>query len=190
MTVFLKYKISRAKHTLRSETGVAHPQGLNLLVSSHNIFLGRPWTQSSEDVASSLHQRLKYIANGRLVTVKAKETITMMRNVVKPYIKTEVVKDKDLHAFEIVNVDLISEHTIKRWPELSYVVKMDAKYMIEFDIPPTLVTESGVNNTWKWKMLINVLVWDISPVRKDYLRMAKIKKREKIGLYWRKRALR
>lgn len=94
--------------------GVAHPKGLNLLVLSDNIFLGRPWTQSSEDVASSLHQRLKYIANGRLVTVKAKETITMMRNVVKPYIKTEVVKDKDLHAFEIVNVDLISEHTIKR----------------------------------------------------------------------------
>jgi RecA/RadA recombinase len=84
------------------------------LVSSHNIFLGRPWTHSTKDAASSLHRRLKYIANGRLVTVKLEETITMMRNVVKPYIKTEVVKDKDLHAFEIVNLDLISEHTIKR----------------------------------------------------------------------------
>jgi hypothetical protein len=93
-----------------------------------------------------------------------------------------VVKDKDLHAFETVNVDLIPEHTIKRRPELSYVVKMDAKYMIEFDIPPTLVMESGVNNM-KVKNVDQRFDLGYSLVRKDYLRIVKIKNKEKIGLY-------
>lgn len=54
--------------------------------------------------------------------------------------------------------------------------------MIEFDIPPTLVMESGVNNM-KVKNVDQRFGLGYSLVRKDYLRMAKIKKREKIGLY-------
>jgi hypothetical protein len=48
--------------------------------------LGMPWIHSAIVVASSLHQCLKYIANGVLVTIKAKEIISMVRNVAVPFI--------------------------------------------------------------------------------------------------------
>ncbi|XP_034932830.1 uncharacterized protein [Populus alba] len=44
---------------------------------SYSMLLGRPWIHSAGAVTSSLHQCLKYIANGVLVTVKAEETISI-----------------------------------------------------------------------------------------------------------------
>jgi hypothetical protein len=52
----------------------------------YSMLLGMPWIHSAIVVASSLHQCLKYIANGVLVTIKAKEIISMVRNVAVPFI--------------------------------------------------------------------------------------------------------
>ncbi|XP_061947974.1 uncharacterized protein LOC133671268 [Populus nigra] len=38
---------------------------------SYNILLGRPWIHAARVVASSLHQQVKFIINGNLVTVRA-----------------------------------------------------------------------------------------------------------------------
>jgi len=46
--------------------------------SSYNMLLGRPWIHVADPMSSSLHQCLKYIVNGILVIVKAKETLAMM----------------------------------------------------------------------------------------------------------------
>jgi len=72
---------------------------------SYNILLGRPWIHAARAVASSLHQRVKFIINGNLVTVRVEETLSMMRNVLIPYIETEESKDGNLHVFEVVNAE-------------------------------------------------------------------------------------
>jgi hypothetical protein len=54
-------------------------------------------------VAFSLHQCLKYIMNGMLVTVKDEETISIIRNIVVPFI--ENYRDENIHAFKIMNVE-------------------------------------------------------------------------------------
>jgi hypothetical protein len=54
-------------------------------------------------MASSLHQCLNYIVNGTLVTIKAKEILAMVQNMIVPYIESKGNKDGSLHAFEIVN---------------------------------------------------------------------------------------
>jgi hypothetical protein len=69
------------------------------------MLLGRPWIHSARAVASSLHQCLKYIANGVQVTFKAEETISMVTNVVVPFIEAEDCRDGNLHAFEVVNTE-------------------------------------------------------------------------------------
>ena len=74
---------------------------------SHSILLGRLWTHVAETMASSLHQCLKYIANRMSITVKAEETVSMIKNVVVPFIKAEDCKDKNIHAFEVVNAEWI-----------------------------------------------------------------------------------
>ena len=72
---------------------------------SYSILLGRPWIHIAGAVTSSLHQCIKYIANGMLVTVKAEETISMIKNVAVPFIETEDCKDGNIHAFEVVNAE-------------------------------------------------------------------------------------
>ncbi|XP_073261648.1 uncharacterized protein [Populus alba] len=69
---------------------------------SYSMLLGRPWIHAAGAVTSSLHQCLKYIMNGMLVTVKAEETISMIKNVAIPFIEAEDCKDDNIHAFEIV----------------------------------------------------------------------------------------
>ena len=41
--------------------------------------------------------------NGMLITIKAEEAVSMIRNVVIPFIEAEDCKDGNIHAFEIVN---------------------------------------------------------------------------------------
>jgi len=72
---------------------------------SYNILLGRPWIHVARVVASSLYQCLKYIMNGISVTIKAEEIVSMIRNVVVPFINVEDCRDENIHAFEIMNVE-------------------------------------------------------------------------------------
>jgi len=72
---------------------------------SYNMLLGRPWIHEARAVASSLHQRVKFIINGNLVTVKANEVLNTMRNVSVPYVEVEESKDGNLLAFEVVNAE-------------------------------------------------------------------------------------
>jgi hypothetical protein len=76
---------------------------------SYNMLLGRPWIHAARAVASSLHQRVKFIINGNLVTVKAEEVLTTVRNMSVPYVEAEESQDGNLHAFEVVNVEWVPD---------------------------------------------------------------------------------
>jgi hypothetical protein len=71
----------------------------------YNMLLGRPWIHAGGAVTSSLHQYLKYIMNEMIVTVKAKETVSMIKSMAIPFIEAEDCKDKNVHAFKIINTD-------------------------------------------------------------------------------------
>ena len=85
--------------------------------SFYSIFLGRPWIHITGAITSSLHQCLKYIING-LVTVKAEETISMIRNVTIPFIEAGDCKDGNIQAFEIINTNWVPKNTLLREPKI------------------------------------------------------------------------
>jgi hypothetical protein len=102
---------------------------------SYSMLLGRPWIHVARAVASSLHQRVKFIINENLVTVKAEEALTMVRNVSVPYIEAEESKDGNLHAFEVVNDEWVPENTTRKKPEVSKAVKTAVKYFLKHGLP-------------------------------------------------------
>ncbi|XP_073259781.1 uncharacterized protein [Populus alba] len=102
---------------------------------SYSMLLGRPWIHTAGAVTSSLHQCLKYIMNGMLVTVKAEETVSMIKNVAIPFIEAEDCKDNNIHAFEIVNTDWVPENTVLRRPRISEAARMVAQCLLERGIP-------------------------------------------------------
>jgi len=78
---------------------------------SYNMLLESPWIHMTGAITSSLHQCLKYIMNVMLVVVKTKVTISMIRNVVVPFIETYDCRDGNVHAFEILNIEWVPENT-------------------------------------------------------------------------------
>ncbi|XP_027090233.1 uncharacterized protein [Coffea arabica] len=48
--------------------------------SVYNVLLGRPWIHTSDTIPSSLHQMLRFVANGQLITVFAEDDCTMIVN--------------------------------------------------------------------------------------------------------------
>jgi len=48
------------------------------------------------------------------VTIKTKETLSMIQNMEVPCIKAEGSKDENLHAFEIVNTKWVPENMVLR----------------------------------------------------------------------------
>jgi len=106
---------------------------------SYSMLLGRPWIHATGAVTSLLNQCLKYIMNGMLATVKAEETVSMIKkkkkNMAIPFIKTEDCKHENVHAFKIVNTDCVPENTVLRRPRISEAARMAAKCFLECEIP-------------------------------------------------------
>jgi hypothetical protein len=86
---------------------------------------------------------LKYIANGVLVTIKAEETISMVRNVAVPFIEAEDCRDGNLHAFEVMNTEWVPENTMVRKPEISEAIKMVPKSFLKHKTPFPYDVEKG-----------------------------------------------
>jgi hypothetical protein len=102
---------------------------------TYSMLLGRPWIHAARVVASSLHQRVKFIINGNLVIVRAEEALAIVRNVSIPYIEAEESKDGNLHAFDVVNAEWVPEYTVQRKPEVSKAARMAAKYFLKHGLP-------------------------------------------------------
>ncbi|XP_073261302.1 uncharacterized protein [Populus alba] len=151
---------------------------------SYNMLLGRSWIHSAGAVTSSLHQCLKYIANGVLVTVKAEETISMVRNVAVPFIEAEDCKDRNLHAFEVVNTKWVPKNNVVRKPEISKATKMAAKSFLKHEIPFSYDIEK---RRLEWMDIIKLKAAEqrfrlgYKPKKEDYKRAAGARREKRMA---------
>jgi len=148
---------------------------------SYSMLLGRPWIHAAGVVASSLHQCLKYVMNGMLVTVKAEETISMIKNVAVPFIEADDCKDNNIHAFEIVNTDWVPENTVLRRPRISEAARMATQCFLERGIPfqynPITGIPEGVNSA-KMTCVDQIFGLGYKPSKEDH-RWAASRRRER-----------
>jgi hypothetical protein len=92
------------------------------------ILLRRPWIYVFRVVAFLLLQCLKYIMNKMLIIIKAKETVSIIRNVVLSFIKVKYYKDINIHAFEIVNAKWVLEGVVLRELKVSEAARITASF--------------------------------------------------------------
>ncbi|XP_017604365.1 uncharacterized protein LOC108451145 [Gossypium arboreum] len=72
---------------------------------SYNCLLGRPWIHSVGVVPSSLHQKLKLVTEGPLITINAEEDIIASVTSNEPYIENDdEVIECSFRSLEFVNV--------------------------------------------------------------------------------------
>ena len=66
--------------------------------------LGRPWIHSAGAIPSSLHQKVKFIINGQIITVLGEQDYNIYKDTAIPYIGEESPEDFGLQIFEEVCV--------------------------------------------------------------------------------------
>ncbi|PKI45942.1 hypothetical protein CRG98_033666 [Punica granatum] len=85
----------------------AHISLLALLLGSEphrEALLRRPWIHSAGAVPSSLHQRLKFIVEEKLITVKGEEDYAIYKETTVPYISVGDDENLPFHSFETISV--------------------------------------------------------------------------------------
>ncbi|PKI40926.1 hypothetical protein CRG98_038691 [Punica granatum] len=69
-----------------------------------SLLLGRPWIHSAGAVPSTLHQKLKFIVEKRLITVKGEEDYAIYKETVVPYISIGDDHNLFFHSFDTISV--------------------------------------------------------------------------------------
>ncbi|PKI67250.1 hypothetical protein CRG98_012356 [Punica granatum] len=72
--------------------------------NAFSLLLGRPWIHSAGAVPSSLHQRLKFIVEEKLITVKGDEDYAIYKETAVPYISVGDDENLPFHSFETISV--------------------------------------------------------------------------------------
>lgn len=86
-------------------------------------------------LASSLHQCLKYIMNGMLITIKVEEKISMIKNMVVSFIEEEDCRNKNIRALKIINVEWVPEGMILRRLKILEAIMMVVNCFLKHGIP-------------------------------------------------------
>ena len=101
------------------------------IIPSYNCLLERPWIHSAGAVPSSLHQKVKFIMDGCLVTVEGEEDIIASISADAPYL--EVSKDAvecSFRSLEFINATFVVEGNRIPMPKLSRNTRMGVKLTI------------------------------------------------------------
>ena len=71
---------------------------------SFNLLLERPWIHSAGAIPSSLHQMVKFISNGQVVTILGEQDYAIYKETAIPYIGNEETEELGLQIFNEVAV--------------------------------------------------------------------------------------
>lgn len=94
--------------------------------ASYNALLGKPWIHSSRAVHSTLHQKVKFIKDDRLVTVYGEEEIIALVSDDAPsYVDPPQDVPEGFQTFEFVNA---AEYSVN--PYFSFNVQRQVRYMM------------------------------------------------------------
>ncbi|XP_017976417.1 PREDICTED: uncharacterized protein LOC108661933 [Theobroma cacao] len=95
------------------------------IAPSYNYLLGRPWIHMAGAIPSSLHQKVKFIVEGKIVCVNGEEDLLISKPADTPYVEaTEEVPECSFRSFEFVNTTYVGEGTTPPIPRLSKTTKM------------------------------------------------------------------
>ena len=87
---------------------------------SYNCLLGRPWIHIVGAVPSTLHQKIKFVTKGQLVSITAEEDMIAATSSGAPYVEVdEKAMECSFRSLEFVNAIYVGEGAKVPMPKLS-----------------------------------------------------------------------
>ncbi|PKI61510.1 hypothetical protein CRG98_018094 [Punica granatum] len=72
--------------------------------NAFSLLLGRPWIHAAGTVPSSLHQKLKFFVEGKLIIVNGEEDYAVYKETAVPYISIGEDHNLPFHSFDTISV--------------------------------------------------------------------------------------
>ncbi|PKI47702.1 hypothetical protein CRG98_031906, partial [Punica granatum] len=72
--------------------------------NAFSLLLGRPWIHSARAIPSSLHQKVKFIVEEKIITVKGEEDYAIYKETAVPYISVGDDENLPFHSFGTISV--------------------------------------------------------------------------------------
>ncbi|XP_012448576.1 uncharacterized protein LOC105771719 [Gossypium raimondii] len=148
---------------------------------SFNYLLGRPWIHSAGAVPSSLHQKLKLVTEGQLVTISAEEDIIASVTSDAPYLGSDDKAIKcSFQSLEFVNATFVVEGNKIPMPSISRATRMG----LQMTVGKGAMPRRGLGRCLQGRIEIEVYVDDmiaksqterkhVQVLRKLFLRLRK-----------------
>ncbi|GLU06505.1 hypothetical protein SLE2022_235350 [Rubroshorea leprosula] len=96
-----------------------------------NMLIGRPWIHVVGAVPSTLHQKVKYIVNGVLVTVNGEEEHVIRKATTIPYVGINLgTYESSYHSMECAAVSYIHPKFRGKWAKMAKPARVAAKIML------------------------------------------------------------
>ncbi|GKU94990.1 hypothetical protein SLEP1_g8408 [Rubroshorea leprosula] len=150
-----------------------------------NMLLGRPWIHVSGTVTSTLHQKVKYIVNGVLVTVNGKEEHVIRKATTIPYLGIDPgTYESFYHSMECVVASYIHPKFKGKWAEMAKPAKVAAKIMLSCHYQ--LGEGLGLNGQGILEPIEEIQTWGTfglgyKPKKEDWQRMRDIKAKKRLA---------
>ena len=85
------------------------------LLPSYNCLLGRPWIHIVGAVPSTLHQKIKFVTEGQLISIAAEEDMIAATSSGAPYVEAdEKALECSFRSLEFVNAMYVGDGEIGR----------------------------------------------------------------------------
>ena len=99
---------------------------------SYNCLLGRSWIHIVGAVPSTLHQKIKFVAEGQLVCIAAEEDMISTTSSGAPYVEAdEKMMECSFRSLEFVNAMYLGEGSKIPMPKLFETTQLGVKQGIE-----------------------------------------------------------
>ncbi|XP_017613603.1 uncharacterized protein LOC108458711 [Gossypium arboreum] len=126
---------------------------------SYNYLLGRPWIHLAGAMPYSLHQKLKMVTEGRLITINTEEDIITSVTSDAPYVENDNEEvECSFRALEFVNTTFIAEGSKISIPKISRATKMS----LQLTVGKGALPGRGLRRHLRGQVRVPVLVgkWD------------------------------
>ena len=92
------------------------------ILPSYNCLLGRPWIHRAGVIPYTLHQKIKFVTEGQLVSMAVEEDMIVATSSGVPYVETdEKAMECSFKSLEFVNAMYVGEGSKVPMPKLSKI---------------------------------------------------------------------
>ena len=106
-----------------------------------NLLLGRPWIHMAGAIPSSLHQKVKFVINGKMINVHGEIDFTTYKESAIPYVEPEVKEELSYHSFDMISMVQIPTSCIIKSPEFSTLTTISGRVLCHMDLFPVMVLD-------------------------------------------------